>query len=228
MAVFQWVGSLVAQAAEAASEFLDLLFEFEPCRVDHQSVWVQSFQVVGRQRIKVDSWRKYLKQFSWDQRENSAPATRCMGRYGSVVISAIWAAAVESAADLANLESIRKKDLFSASATDIMRTCAGSWMGTSKVAKSVSGQSAPLKFLCQVMQAMPRRAVRQYFVIRRTHAAQLQLAHQIQHMVTIHRPNLANGHTAHSLPAAPREASNATAAQSPRLAARLNHLWAST
>ena len=37
---------------------------------------------------------------------------------------------------------------------------AGPWISTSSGWKSSSGQSSPLKFLCQVMQAMPRRASR--------------------------------------------------------------------
>ena len=37
---------------------------------------------------------------------------------------------------------------------------AGPWTGTSRAQNSCAGQSSPLKFLYQVMQAMPRRARR--------------------------------------------------------------------
>ena len=53
----------------------------------------------------------YLKQLSWDQRENRGPCDLLQGHVRVGGDQRHLAAAVEPVADLANLESIRQKDL---------------------------------------------------------------------------------------------------------------------
>ena len=87
-------------------------------------------------------------------REHGAGA---QGLCGWVVITGTWRPlTAPNLADRSPLRSYR----FSARSTVVALVPAGPWISTSRVRKSSSGQSSPLKFLCQVMQAMPRRARR--------------------------------------------------------------------
>ena len=114
---------------------------------------------LGRES-RLNCSRIYLKKFSCDQRENMAPATWTKGICGWVVITGIWRPLARRRRIWRTVSPLRRTIGCSARSTVVALVPAGPWIGTSRVRKSSCGQSSPLKFLCQVMQAMPRRARR--------------------------------------------------------------------
>ena len=102
----------------------------------------------------------YLNTFSCAHRENMAPASSAIGRLKSVVMKGTCRPVSSRRRICLTVTSPARVTVFSASRTVLERVVAGPWIGTSTSWKSASGQSSPLKFLCQVSTATPRRARR--------------------------------------------------------------------
>ena len=91
--------------------------------------------------------RRYLKKFSCDQRWQ--PSTCSKGICGWVVITGTCRP-LATAPNLAHREPVAQHDRLLGELQRLVP--AGPWTGTSR-AQNFAGQSSPLKFLCQVMQA---------------------------------------------------------------------------
>ena len=153
------VGDPVAQGAEALPEAADISVDCQSGLTTRASGSCGSRPRTTR-ASRLNSSRIYLKKFSCDQRENRAPAICSTGMREWVEMSGTWRPLSSRRRIWRTSGPCFSCTRFSARRTVALRVAPGPWMGTETVWNSASGQSSPLKPLCQVITATPRRARR--------------------------------------------------------------------